>query len=69
MTTFATYTRTSRKHRTGRPQISVLALRDGKIVGRMSYMTETPSLTQVLEFCSQFHPAKPVVDRCDPILL
>lgn len=67
MTTFTTYTRTSRKHRTSKPQIHILAIRDGHIVGQKRG-TEL-SVKEVVEFCSQHYSAKPVVDRCDPIML
>lgn len=67
MTTFVTYTRTSRKHRTGKPQIHILALRDGRIVGQIRGTTMPPE--RVVEFCSQHFASKQAVDRCDPILL
>lgn len=67
MTTFTTYTRTSRKHRTGKPQIHILAIRDGHIVGQRR--GTKLSIEEVVEFCSQEFPTKPNIERCDSVLL
>lgn len=60
MTTFNHHVRLNGKHRrSGKPQTVILAIRDGRIVGRLVGASLTP--TQIVEFCSREFFGKPVV--------
>jgi hypothetical protein len=66
-TIFKTYIRDSRKHRSGKPQIHLLAIKDNHIIGQLR-KTQI-SLEEAMDFCSRDFRVKEVVDKCDPILL